>query len=217
MIKKSLLSSRALTLLVGFGVLTLLPIYGAERGPYFTGGIGGSIAEDVDLKEFNGPVGGAEVKLDPGFHLGVAGGYNFNRWIGVEMETGILANNISKIGNSSPDATLSHVPFLANVVLRYEDERSLLVPYLSIGGGGDSSVLFIDNSLGVDGSDSDLVYAVQATAGVRLKIGDKMSAGVGYKFYHTGSPSWEIENSSGEISFGEATVHAFFAVFNMTF
>ena len=206
----------SLTLLVGLGPFSVWPAAGQETGFYFTGGIGPAIAQDVDLKDFLGATGG-DVELDPGVHLGVAGGYNFTRWLGVEMESGFMMNNIDRIGDTSPDATLTHVPFLANIVLRYDDQRCPVVPYFTAGLGGDSSVLWIDDSLGVDGSDSDVVFAFQLSAGMRYRINETMSAGLSYKFYHADDASWDVEDTAGRIRFGDATVHCITAVFNMSF
>lgn len=211
-------SIRSFALLVGLLSLPLSPARGEDVGFYFTGGIGPAVAQDVELKQFlGGGGGGAKVVLDPGFHFMAAGGYNFTRWAGVEMQTGYIGNNIDRIGGASADAFLSHVPFLANVVLRYDEDNSRLVPYASVGAGGDSSIVFFDNSLGLDGSDADVVFAFQVSAGLRFKINEQMSAGLGYQFYYADEPSWNVENSAGRIHFGASKVHLITAVFNMKF
>ena len=212
----TVVSFGSLILVAGLAPLSVAPVSGQDVGFYFTGGIGPAIAQDPDLKEFLGPTGG-NVELDPGFHLGVAGGYNFTRWLGVEMESGFIVNNIDRIGGASADATLSHVPFLANIVLRYEDQNCPVIPYFTAGLGGDSSVLWFDDSLGLDGSDSDVVFAFQISGGVRYRINDYMSAGLEYKFYHADDASWHVEDSGGRIRFGATAVHCITAVFNMKF
>jgi len=211
--KKPTISVRSIALLLP---LAVLPVKAQESGFYFNGGIGPAISQDLDLKQFVGPASGS-VQLDPGFHFMVAGGYNFTRWLGVEMETGYIGNNIDRIGTASADGFMSHIPFLANVVLRYDEDNSRLVPYLSAGAGGDSSILWMDHSLGVDGSDSDIVFAFQVSAGLRFKINEVMSAGLAYKYYYADDASWDIQNSGGRISFGAAHVHLITAVFNMKF
>jgi opacity protein-like surface antigen len=211
-------SVRSFALLAGLLSLPFSPARGEDLGFYFTGGIGPAVAQDVDLKQFlGGGGGGAKVQLDPGFHFTAAGGYNFTRWLGVEMETGYIGNNIDRIGGSSADAFLSHVPFLANVVLRYDEDNSRLMPYVSAGAGGDSSIVFFDNSLGLDGSDADIVFAFQVSAGLLYKINETMSAGLGYKFYYADAPSWDVQDSAGRIRFGVSRVHLITAVFNMKF
>jgi opacity protein-like surface antigen len=69
----------------------------------------------------------------------------------------------------------------------------------------------------LDGSDADVEFAYQAMAGLRYRINDKMSAGLGYKFYHADGASWDIQHSAGHIRFGEARVHCVSAVFNWKF
>jgi opacity protein-like surface antigen len=198
-------------------VSSVLPVRADDNWFYLQAQVGPAIAQNVDVKEFVGPVSNTKVKLDPGIHLGVVGGYNVNRWLSLEMETGIIANNIDRIGTDSPDASLSHVPFLVNAVLRYETENSRFIPYIGVGAGGDSSVLIVDDSLGVDGTDSDVVFACQGMAGLRFRISDSMSVGAGYKFFHAGNPSWHVRNAGGEIRFGKSNVHVFGAVFNWNF
>ncbi|HXJ58318.1 MAG TPA: outer membrane beta-barrel protein [Verrucomicrobiae bacterium] len=209
-------SIRSLALLAGLLALPSLPAPGQESGFYFNAGIGPAIAEDVGVSEFLGSSSG-KVRLDPGFHFTAAGGYHFTRWLAVEMETGYIGNNIDRIGSSSPDAFLSHVPFLANVVLRYDADNFRLVPYASAGAGGDSSIFFINDSLGLDGSDADVVFAFQVSAGLLYKINETMSAGLGYKYYYADAPSWDVQNSAGRIRFGVSRVHLIAAVFNMKF
>src|SRR5215510_14941826 len=102
-------SIRSYVLLAGLLPLPFFQALGQETGFYFHGGIGPAVAQDVKLKEFLGG-GGGTVVLDPGFHFTAAGGYNFTRWLGVEMETGYIGNNIDRIGSSSVDAFMSHVP-----------------------------------------------------------------------------------------------------------
>lgn len=187
-----------------------------EKGFYFSAGGGAALAEDVDVESFPG-LGSGDVELDTGVHLGVSGGYNFNRWIGAEIETGYIGNEIDKISSVAADGTLSHVPFLAKVILRYQDPDFPVVPYIGLGAGGDSSIIYLDRSLGLDGSDADLVYAFQGTVGLHYKINDSMSAGAEYKFYRTGEPSWDVDGAVADVEFGEAQTHSFMAVFNMKF
>jgi opacity protein-like surface antigen len=201
------------------GVLLASPLAMAQQqqyGPYFTGALGGTVPENIKLKEFLGPASGT-VKLDPGFHFGVAGGFNFTDWLGVEVESGALVNSIDKIGSTSPDAGVTHIPLMANAVLRYDRDDFALIPYVAAGVGGDTSIFWINDDLGLDGSDADFVFAYQLMFGVRYRINEKMSAGVGYKWYHADSANWDVHNAAGGIRFGESTIHAISAVFTMKF
>lgn len=210
----------AQSLLLGTCLFTVLCTATAQQPThpfYLQAALGPAIAKDVKVREWAGTTPGSKVKLDPGIHLGLVGGCNATRWLAFEIETGIIANNVDRIGPDAPDAALAHVPLLANVVLKYETESSRVIPYLGVGAGGDSSVLAVDDSLGVDGSDSDLVFACQAMAGVRFRLRDNMSLGAGYKFFHAKSPTWEVRRSASDIRLGRAIVHTFGVVFNWSF
>ena len=191
--------------------------HAGEQGPYFRAAVGPALAENTAVKELLGPLSNTKARFDPGAHLDFAAGFNFNRWLGAELETGFIYNNIDRIGASFPDASLSHVPFLANLVLRYDVPNCKWVPYIGAGAGGDTSVLEINNSLGVDGSDGDVVFAAQAFAGLTYRINRRMSVGVGYKFFWADDPSWHVQGTGGQIRFGHSQVHAINAVFNMAF
>jgi opacity protein-like surface antigen len=189
---------------------------------YLDAHAGVSIADDVSLRRFLVPTPGAELELDPGPRLSVAGGYNFCEYFGVQLETGFIYNNIKNLGGGDDDAGLAHVPLLADAVLRYDKPNCNWVPYAGAGLGGDLSVIAFDdvrapNGAVVDGSDSSLVFAWQAFAGLRYKINPNMSIGGGYKFYSAGGASWDVRRSSGDIKTGTARVHSFGVDFNMKF
>jgi len=128
------------------------------RGAYITGEIGGNVAGAAD----------SSVTL-PGFRLSVAGGYNFNRWIGLELETGYLYG-------SKGDTTVSQMPFVVNFVVRYEG-KTKWVPYVGAGLGG---VIVWGDAGGASGSAGDAVY--QLMGGLRRVLNEQMSLGLSYKY-----------------------------------
>src|SRR4051794_37680074 len=92
---------------------------GHSQGFYFNANAGVSLADDVDIHRFLVPTRGAKVELDPGARLSVAGGYNFCDYLGAQLETGFIFNNVKNVtGGGNIDASLSHVPMLADIVLR---------------------------------------------------------------------------------------------------
>jgi opacity protein-like surface antigen len=211
--------------LVGAGCLGLLacPQMGHGQGFYFNASAGASIAEDVDLKQFLVQTPGVKMKLDVGPQFSAAGGYNFNEYIGAQLETGFIYNEVSSVsGGGSIDASLSHMPMLADVVLRYDKPDCRWVPYAGVGAGGDVSVLSVDhviapNGVLVDGSDGTVVFAWQAFAGLRYKFSQTMSLGAAYKFFSSNGATWEVENSSGKIEAGMARVHSVGLEFTLKF
>jgi opacity protein-like surface antigen len=128
------------------------------RGAYITGEIGGNVA------------GAAETSVTlPGFRLSVAGGYNFNRWVGLELETGYIYG-------SSDDTTVSQMPFVVNFVVRYEG-KTKWVPYVGAGLGG---IIVWGDSGGTSGTAGDGVY--QLMGGLRRVLNEQMSLGLSYKY-----------------------------------
>jgi opacity protein-like surface antigen len=218
------ITSRLLALMGGCCLgLLVLPNAGHSQGFYFDANAGVSLADKVDLRQFLVPTPGTKLKFDPGARLSVAGGYNFNEYIGAQLETGFIVNNVKGLsGGGDIDAALAHVPLLADVVVRYDKPDCKWVPYAGIGAGGGVRTIALDdvrapNGAVVDGSDSDVVFAWQAFAGVRYKFWENMSIGAGYKYYSAGSASWDVRRSSGDIKTGSAQVHSIGVDFNLKF
>src|SRR5689334_834083 len=68
------------------------------RGFYIKGDVGGNVTQDIDLKEFFGPVApGSKVKMDAGIRAGVTGGYQVCDWFAAEAELGVMENTINSI------------------------------------------------------------------------------------------------------------------------
>jgi opacity protein-like surface antigen len=187
----------------------------AAQGFYFNAGAGVALAEDVKLKEFFGPAGN-HLDFDPGVRFTASGGYNFNDFVGLEGETGWIYNDIQHV-----DASLSHVPMMANVVFRYDRPDCKLVPYAGAGLGGDVSIIWLDHVTGngviADGSEGALQFAWQAFAGVRYRFNPAMSIGAGYRYYSVEGASWDFAGFDNSIRVGRANVHSILVEFNMKF
>src|SRR5437867_8113428 len=159
---------------------------------YVTGGVGPALTLDTDVKEFFGPTSGAKVRFDTGVRFSVAGGYQFKDWLAVELETGLIYNSVDRVtGSSNADFSVSHVPFLANVVCQCP-RMAPIVPYAGVGAGFAASVIDIDSfTLGtttVTGSESDIVFAYQAFIGARYELNERMGVSFTYKYFATGEP-----------------------------
>jgi opacity protein-like surface antigen len=203
--------------------LFVWPEMGRSQNFYFDADVGVSLADDVKVRQFVVPTPGAKVKLDPGPRLSVAGGYSFNEYLGAQLETGFIYNDVKSVtGAGSIDAALAHVPMLADLVVRYDKPDCKWVPYAGVGVGGDVSVIALDhvrapNGAVVDGSGSDVVFAWQVFVGARYKFTQNMSIGGGYKFFSADGASWDVRHTSGDIRSGTAQVHSFGVDFNITF
>jgi len=204
--------------------LMALPNSGlSQAGLYLNAGAGVSIAEKVNVNKFGVPTSGVKADFDPGVRLSVAGGYSLNKFLGAELETGFIYNSVKSVtGAGSVDASLSHVPIIANVVLRYEQPDVKWVPYAGAGAGGDLSILTLDNVGNVDGTSSSFEFAWQAFAGVRYKLNEKMSIGAGYKYYSVDNATWDVDVVGGgtvrdAIKIGKANSRSFLLDFNFRF
>lgn len=175
-----------------------------DRGPYLSLGAGVNIINDVDEDS-----GSATAAFDPGFRIGVAGGYRFTPMISAEIESSYLFNDFE----DAADSTFSQVPFLANMVFRFENSSSF-VPFIGAGVGGVATILTIDDIISED-DDSDVVFAWQAQAGVHYRINDNMSAGITYKYLGVDGP--EFDFGGGTFGFETMHNHSFMASFQWSF
>ena len=203
--------------------IAILTQPGFSQGFYIDADLGVALADDVKLREFVVATPGLKLELDPGVHLSFAGGYNFNEFFGLELESGLIHNEVDGIsGGGDIDASIGHVPMLANVVFRYDKRDFNWIPYAGAGAGGDFSVFQLDDIRApygtvVDGEGSTLVFAWQLFAGVRYKLNEFMSIGAGYKFFSSEGASWDVSHTSGDIEADTAYVHSIGVTFNMKF
>lgn len=152
------------------------PARARPRGVYLTAEVGGNWAGATNTS----------VTL-PGFRLSGALGYNFNRWIGLELETAYLYA-------SKDDIRVSQVPILANFLVRYEGDRKW-VPYAGVGLGG--VVVW-----GPDDTDSGTIGdgAYQLVLGVRRMLTEQVPVGASYKYLGFVASSVLIERRIGNHS-----------------
>jgi opacity protein-like surface antigen len=190
---------------------------------YFNVDAGGTIAKDVSLRSFIGATPGQKVKFDPGVRFGAAGGYNFCPIGGIELETGFMHNTVESLGSGAGggDAGFSHIPLMANLVLRYDQGNCPVIPYIGAGAGGDISIVTLDrvtfNNAFTDGSDATIQFGWQAFGGLRFKLNDQMSVGASYKYYRTDPASWDFAGIKDGIQIGRSEIHSFMVEFNMKF
>lgn len=218
------------TLLIGLCASAVCTTPGFAQGNKVYLGVdaGGALTRDTTVKEFYGPVApGTKVELDPGFRIGFVGGYRFTDYLSVEGETGFMGNNIRSITGATidGDAMLSNVPFLANVRLQIPTHCKFK-PYIGAGAGGSASIISLEHHIDLGGvrmtgSDSTIVFAYQAFAGVSYQINEHMSVDVGYHYFATTAPTWKADSTIGTLTdklrFGGAETHAFTASFEYRF
>jgi opacity protein-like surface antigen len=210
---------RAGTYIVGLALgvaTTTLPLQGEHIGWYVKGGVGPAWTEDLDVDEFIVPLSGIEAKLDPGVRFDIGGGYRFCEWFAAEVETGMIFNYFDEIGNVDDldDSSLANFPFMANAIFEIPT-RTPIVPFVGAGIGMSFSVLTLDDVAGVDGDDSDAVFAYQFMGGVRYNLTDRWSINLTYKYFGTSDAEWDVEGTSGNIELEGAKTHS--VVFGFAF
>ena len=163
-------------------------------GPYCRFAIGPTFFQQGKLTGFGGPAN-SPVNYDVGFAADTAFGYAFNKYLATDFQFGFLGTSINSVpGYFSSNSYVSQLPFLANVIFSYPIRRTLLVPYLGAGLGGSftsfSTDGFGDTATGVFGTESDVVFAWQAFAGLRVNVNRDMSVGIGYRYLTTMNPTY---------------------------
>jgi opacity protein-like surface antigen len=181
-------------------------------GPYFRVGLGPAFFRDSNLKGFSfpttpvapgftGPSG--KVRYDVGASGGLALGFAFNQYVGLDVQTGYTWARMSGVQNyDANDSTMGNVPFLANLTLSLPIAHTHIIPFVGGGIGGSDSVFdahsFTEPVSGyfVSDNEDDVVFAWQAFAGVRFMLSPKISMGLGYDFFMTGNPTFHYPFSS---------------------
>ena len=163
------------------------------------------------------------VAFDPGFWVGLGGGFEFNRWIALELESGFSWNSIASMNwiestgdtqvlSGYTDGSLYQVPLMPRVVLKYPialGNEQQLVPMI----GGGAGVTFV--GLDLDGlrilsdgldtdfrtSDTESAFTYQAFAGIRYDFKQNMSLGLFYRYSGVESISLEPEWSNPNLLF----------------
>jgi opacity protein-like surface antigen len=205
--------------------LSLLAFAQVSHGQnfYLDADLGVALADDVKVSRLVVPTPGMKLELDAGPRLSVAGGYHFNDYLGVQIETGFIGNTVSGLSTGGDiDAAVCHVPLLVDVVVRYDKPDFDFVPFAGIGLGGDISIIALDDvrvsrTTVVDGAGSDVVFAWQAFAGARYKFNERISLGAAYKFFSASGARWDVERTSGDIKSGSAQVHSLVVDFTIKF
>jgi opacity protein-like surface antigen len=193
-----------------------------DAGPYFRVGVGPAFFEDGQLTQFGGPVS-SKVDFQTGLALNAAFGWDFNKYVAVDFETGLIGAKINNVpGFSSANSDLYNVPLLVNVTVSYPIPRTNVTPYVGAGVGGADVVFetdnFNDGVTTVTGSESDMVFAGQVFAGLRFQLYHRISLDLGYKYFATGNPTFSYPPSPNfDVGFRGARTHSVLFAFRFDF
>jgi opacity protein-like surface antigen len=196
--------------------------------------LGGCFTQDANLEGLLGFVGpGSKVKFDPGFRIGLAGGYQLTDWFAAELEIAGMQNPIRPLTApyvSVQSAALYNIPIMVNAKFQYRN-RSPLTPYIGAGVGVSDDILdagHIEVPTGPDypvpefqGSASQFVFAWQIMAGLRYALTERMGLSLEYRYFWADSPSWKVNNNNqpigDTIQFGQTRTQVLSLAFDLKF
>jgi opacity protein-like surface antigen len=201
-------------------------------GPYFRVAVGPSFFQDGTLKGYTiappdavtGPAN-QPVHYDTGVAFGAAAGYAFDKYFGLDFESGYIWAQFNNIqGYEVHSSSIANVPLLANATLSLPIPHTCVVPYIGAGAGGAVSMLdahhFTEpvSDTFAEGSESDFVFGYQFFGGLRFNLGPNVSLGVGYKYFATGNPTFDYPPSPDlDISFKGVRTHSVLLTLQVNF
>jgi opacity protein-like surface antigen len=221
-------SHSTIRLTIGLLIVAALFTAQAEQGKFYVAAdAGAAITVDTELQEFFGvPLApNSELSFDPGFRLGVRGGYGVTDWFDAEVETGIMVNNIdSATGATETDASLANMPLLVNARFHCPALHRVS-PYFGGGFGLSSTILSADDltigGTALDGSTAGITFAYQAFAGIRFAINERMGLSLEYHYFATTDTEMDADVTVGvpsdEIKIGGTATHTATIAFDYRF
>jgi opacity protein-like surface antigen len=187
-------------------------LFAEESGKWYLGVDAGGICQHgVTIKgvDMNGPFSFG-LQFDPGARVDFRGGYRFDQFWAVEVQTGILYNSVETFdwrqGAGRDDGSdLYQIPILANLVFSHHIGGKWFV---SVGGGVggvfsrlDSGIFLYRNTISaydwLGGTDTDFQFGYQGMAGIDYAITSRWGLGLRYEFLGTSSHEWTIGGRTG--------------------
>lgn len=169
---------------------------------------------------FNGSPG--NIVFNAGWSLTGNIGYRFSDFFAAELDTGVIWNSISQVGNQGlsgiGSAHLAEIPVLPTFVFTYPVGH--FKPYAGIGLGPAVGVFYGSNIPGSASSnstyhDTDLTFAYQVEVGLKYSVSDNIDLGLGYKFVGTSTHSWT--DNGIDLNAGGTKAHVLEASFTWRF
>lgn len=189
-------------LAVAVALATITPSYALDLSgkTYISGDVGASYLQDVAIKNADGH----KASFNIGIRTDLSLGCHFNDQWAAELETGLIWNNIRKIGVEQPPpppptptpsnpylngkGDVYQIPLLANVIYTVPTKGSFK-PYAGVGAGGVATIL--DATFTSSVHDTDFTFAYQAFGGMRYILSDRVDVGLAYKFLGTFDHDWQ--------------------------
>jgi opacity protein-like surface antigen len=153
---------------------------------------------------------GGTINFDPefgtGFWFGLGGGFEFNRWVALDLPIGFAYNSVDSVtttstqgsvfaNTSGTDGSFYQLSFVPRLILKYPIEfknGGKLVPMVGIGGGATLGLLDLNNwAMGYrnssvfgiwDVNDTDAAFTWEILAGIRYDFNETTSLGLRYTY-----------------------------------
>jgi len=198
--------------ILGCSLFSIVSVAFAQTSRFYvTGDLGGTLTQNANFNagfefERDGfpplPITGT-VKFDPGFRLGLVGGYHLTDWLGLEAVSGFMGskiNTISPVGGytitpSVRDTFLSNIPLMGGLRLEWP-HHPRFAPYIGASVGGTLSVLDPENSnfaITSRGLQSAFVFAYQVFGGVRYAFNSRASIDLEYHYFGSRVTEWRVD------------------------
>ena len=172
---------------------------------YIGADAGGSFQQSVSIMDNTGFGGsGGDIKFQTGWNTGGYVGYKFCDYFSAQLDSGIVWNNLTVIGNQTLSgvaaAHLEEVPLLVNGIFTFP--LGNFKPYAGVGVGTVFGILNGDN---IPGSgpppnptyhDTDATFAYQVQVGLGYAVTKHIDLAVAYKFMGTTDHNWNDNNIS---------------------
>jgi opacity protein-like surface antigen len=170
--------------------------------------------------------------FSPGIRGDIALGYNINKSLAVEFDTGVLWNSMDKVGgislsSANQSADIYTIPVLANIIYKVPLKDSWH-PYVGVGVGGAAAI--ISYSIGASSGgplpisttpttlgDYNFVFAYQAEVGLEYELSKNASIGIAYEFFGTSDPRWYFSQIPSHLKEGGYYTHSFTVSFTWNF
>jgi len=168
-------------------------------GPYVGAQVGAVFLSDSTFSIAGIDVGDA--KFDTGFGFGLAGGFDYGTWR-LEGEFAYRVNDNKEVtygGTTDPiGGDISSMALMVNGYYDFKTVSPTFVPYLGVGvGGAQVSAKVTDPIDGTVIDDSDTGFAYQFAAGVGIVASKQLTIDLGYKYFATTEPSFEVLGGGG--------------------
>jgi len=167
---------------------------------FYVGVEGGvALAQDSSILDNTGFGGSSTaIKFATGWRAGGYVGYNFGKYFAVQLDSGVIYNDITTVGDQSVSsfgsAHLEQFPVLVEGVFKYPLGK--FKPYITVGLGGDfasfesTGIPFSGPPPNPSYNSSDTTFAYEAGLGFTYSLTRHLDVGAAFKLLGTTDHDW---------------------------